>query len=287
MLNYESIKSRNLIKDSDNSNYRNASYDIRVEKIITPDGKEHSSFFIKPNSVVIVTSKETINLPNNVIGHAYVKTRLSNQGIMANNIGIIDTEYKGKLSSVLVNFGKSDFEIKEDMTFLRITFTEITLPSNSIPISYGPFTNNEYLNLRKIDAMLCLGDSFIDIDKATKKVTQMAKSEIRESFTKTATVWGIWTGALALLLTAIALFVGLRNDSINENTVQKVENLQNQINTFNKNQVLLLNIHEELKNNIVSLESEIDSVTLKNKKLKEEIEKYKLELGKNVSNKGK
>ncbi len=268
MLNYEDIKSRNLIENAIDNNYRNASYDIRVEKILTPDGKEEISFFLKPNSVVIVISKEVVTLPNNIIGHAFVKTRLSNQGIMANNIGIIDTEYRGKLSSVLVNFGKNDFEIQENMSFLRITFTEIPLPVASIPIDYGPFPNSEYLNMRKVDAMSCLGNSFIDIDKASKEVAQTAKSEIKKSFTKTATIWGLWTGTAAMLLTALALFIGFRSDPVNVKTIKAVDNLQDQINVFNKNQVLLLDIQEKLKNNIVSLEHEIDSVRLENGKLK-------------------
>lgn len=283
MLNHEDIKRNNLIRNVDNNNYRNASYDLRVDKIITIEGKEKSSFKIKPNSMVVAISKENVKLPNDIIGHAYVKTRLSQFGIMANNIGLIDTEYEGQLSSVLVNFGKDDYEISKGDSFLRITFTKIQEPTNSIPINYGPFSADTYLNMRKSDSMAYLGNSFVNIDK----VTNAAKKEIQKSLAKTALTSGIWIAAVALIMTAVALFMGMKDDTINDTTINKIENLQNQINSFNDNQVLLLNIQKELKSNVVSLENDLDSISLKNSELNKLIDNYRHELKKNAPNKGK
>lgn len=283
MLNHEDIKLNNLIQNADNNNFRNASYDLRVDKIITIEGKEVSSFKIKPNSMAVAISKERVKLPNYIIGHAYVKTRLSQFGIMANNIGLIDTEYEGQLSSVLVNFGKDDYEIKEGDSFLRITFTKILAPVNSIPINYGPFSKDTYLNMRKSDSMSYLGNSFVNIDK----VTHAAKTEIQKSLAKTALTSGIWIAAAALILTAVALFVGLKDDKINDTTNKKVENLQSQINSFNENQVLLLDIQKEFKNNVVSLEKQVDSISRKNSELNQLIDNYKHELKKYEPHKGK
>jgi len=287
MLNHEDIKANNLIQNADNNNFKNASYDLRVDKIITIEGQEKNSFKIQPNSMVIAISKERLNLPVDIMGHAYVRTRLSQIGIMANNIGIIDPEYQGQLSSVLVNFGKNEYEIKEGDTFLRITLTKIKAPTTLIPLGYGPFSNDTYLNMRKSDSMSYLGNSFINMDNVIKKVTDDSKKEINQSLAKTTQISGIWLAGVGLIFAAIALFIGFRGDSINDKTIQRVENFENQINTFNKNQVILLNIQKKLEDNIISLEHEVDSVTLKNTELNKEIEKYKKILKSNAPNKGK
>lgn len=258
MLNHEEIKNRQLIENYDDNNFKNASYDIRIEKIITINGKEKTSYKIKPNSMATAISKEFVKLPNNIIGHAYVKTRLSQKGIMANNIGLIDTEYEGQLSTVLVNFGKTDFLFNENDAVLRITFTEINTPTKSIPINFGPYTKKEYLGERRSDSMSFLGNSFINIDR----VVQEARKEIQNSLRKTAQTIGIWIAAIGLIFTAIAWYNSTKDD-----TTKKLDNLQNQINSFNENQLLLLNIQNELESNIVSLKNEIDSIRTLNDSL--------------------
>lgn len=283
MLNYEQIKSKNLIQNSIDGNFKNASYDLRVDKIITLKGKEVKSFDIEPNSMVVVISKEDVKLPEDIIGHAYVKTRLSQQGIMANNIGLIDSEYKGPLSSVLVNFGKSVFTINEGDVFLRITFTQFVKPEKSHPINYGPFSKEAYLDKRKIDSMSYLGNSFVNIDEVVK----VTKKEIKKSYRRTWLVYGVWATAIGLILTAATLFFTIDHRKINEVTIKKVDNLQNEINLFNENQVILRSIQKELNNNVVSLKSDLDSISLKNKELKRAVEEYKRELKENAPNKGK
>lgn len=257
MLNCEDIKKLNLIQDAEDENFKNASYDLRVGKIITTsDGKEKALYEIKPNSLTIAISKEKVKLPSNIIGHAYVKTTLSQRGIMANNIGIIDPGYEGHLSSVLVNFGQRVHLLKKNDIFLRITFTKIS--DTKEQIAPGTNSTEDYVNARKIDAAY-LGNSFIDI---VKEVSQEAKRVLDKSYAKTVQ-------NLLLLLTVLGLILNAFNPSnkkINDVTKKQVENLQNQINSFNESQATIKN----LENKIIYLTQEIDSISSKNHKLKKE-----------------
>ncbi|MGB0788253.1 MAG: dCTP deaminase domain-containing protein, partial [Marinirhabdus sp.] len=185
VLNHEQIKNEKLIQNSISENFDNASYDLRIDKLITVGGSVKKKLNIEPNSMVVAISKETAKLPKNIIGHAFVKTRLSQRGIMANNIGVIDPGYEGPLSSVLVNFGKEAYELKENEIFLRLTFSTFNEPSENIPIEYGPFERKEYETNKRADTIEYLGNAFIDIEKSIK-------NKVKSSLAKMITNFGLW-----------------------------------------------------------------------------------------------
>lgn len=252
ILNYEEISQKGLIQNSIPANFTNASYDLRVEEIITITGKRKRIFKIKPNSMVVVVSKESVVLPSNIIGHAYVRTRLSQRGIMANNIGIIDAHYNGHLSSVLVNFGKEPYEIKEDDTFLRITFSSFITPIIDVPLRYGPFSKETYLNERKSDAMDHLGNSFINIDT----VVHAAKQQINSSYITLAKVIGIWVAAISFFITCINYC-----DTNSEKKRNEIKDLQQKVDIYTSNQNNFMEIQTKLEYKILILKKELDSLS--------------------------
>lgn len=258
ILNYEEIKKKNLLSHSIKKNFENASYDLRIDKIITVRGKEKDEIEIKPNGMAVVTSQETVELPPNIIGHAFVKTRLSQKGIMANNIGIIDPGYKGPLSSVLINFGKNAYHLKKGDVFLRITFSEFTSPEEGIKLKYGPFKRKEYETNKRSEALDYLGNAFVDIEESIKK-------KVNSTTTKMATNLGLWIAGFSLLFAGITFLFSIKDDDST-----KIENLQEQINLFNSNQMLLLESQELYRKKTDSLNKVINQLVSKQEGNKED-----------------
>lgn len=258
VLNYEQIKNKKLIQNYEDNSFDNASYDLRIDKLITVSGSVKNKLAIAPNSMAVAISKEIVKLPKNIIGHAFVKTRLSQEGIMANNIGIIDPGYEGPLSSVLVNFGKNSYELKENEVFLRITFSEFQTPSENIELDYGLFGRKEYHVNKRTSTIEFLGNAFVDIEENIKK-------KVTSSITKMIGNFGLWATAFALLIAGIGLILNYTNNDSN-----KIENLQEQINLFNSNQLLLLSNQEVYKNQIDSLNKTIDQLNPKDKTRKDD-----------------
>ena len=255
ILNYEEIKKKALITDFLDENFENASYDLSVDQIITVKGKKSNKLKIQPNGMAVVISQETVKIPNNIIGHAFVKTRLSQKGIMANNIGIIDPGYDGPLSTVLVNFGKEAYELKKGDIFLRITFSKFKKPKDNIDLKYGPFDRKEYVTDKRSAAMTYLGHAFVDIEEnISKKVTSITS--------KMATNFGLWAAAFGLLFAAVTFLFSIKDDDS-----QKIKNLQEQINLFNSNQMLLLESQELYKKKIDSLNLVIEKFVKTNEQL--------------------
>ncbi|MBP1631396.1 MAG: hypothetical protein H6Q15_2289 [Bacteroidetes bacterium] len=251
ILNHEEIKAKRLLSNFDSNNFKNASYDLRVDKIISVDGKILESFQIQPNTMVVIISKEKIELPYNIIGHAYVKTRLSQKGIMANNIGIVDPGYVGPLSTVLINFGKEPFQIDQNVAFLRITFTTFNTPTANCQLEYGTFERQAYEKDRRIEAMSYLGNSFINIDRIFSKL----KTDLIKLGGKIVLVLSLVFAGISTALSAYQSYKS-ENDILKEN----VENLQKQVNVFNSNQNSLLELQEKYEKALHSFVTEIDSI---------------------------
>jgi deoxycytidine triphosphate deaminase len=131
LLNNKQLLEKKIIDNVGPTSLRAASYDVRVGKVLAkPTKKEKTSvvledeYEIPPQGMVEVVSMERLTMPINVLGHATVKTRLSDECVLALGIGLIDPEYDSYLSSTLVNFGTQPFRLKKGDIFLRLTFHE-------------------------------------------------------------------------------------------------------------------------------------------------------------------
>ena len=91
------------------ANTRAASYDLTVGSVVI-DGTEYKTDIpkVKPQQIVVLVSKETVMVPPGHVAYAMPKTSLCMEGIHTLNTGIVDPGWCGKLSSVAINFERSD-----------------------------------------------------------------------------------------------------------------------------------------------------------------------------------
>ncbi|MDF2437767.1 MAG: hypothetical protein K0Q95_2143 [Bacteroidota bacterium] len=143
ILNYEEIKTKNILTDASDNEFADGSYNLTISQIIDMKGSGSQAFTLKPQGMAYVIFKEKLTMPSNVIGFAHVKTSLTKRGIMATNIGIIDPNYVGYISTLLINFGKSDCVLTEGDSALRVTFANMNGPTKKIAIK------NNNLDLKK------------------------------------------------------------------------------------------------------------------------------------------
>ena len=210
ILGKKSIKDLGLIsKVTDEGKYGDASYDLTVGTIVTPDGDTgKTSFPLKPQGIVKVVSQEEFKLPPDVMGYVHVKTALCNEGVLALNIGIVDPCFSGPLQSALLNFGKVTHRIHKGDVFGRITFHQ------SQKLETDPLDPERVVKLQKLivsetkakasaqsDVDKYLAADFLDFANTVKKAAKRATSEYRNTL-----LW--YAPVLALLL---AIFTYLLN----------------------------------------------------------------------------
>ncbi len=135
MIVGNSIIERGLIKDAKIERLKNGTFDLTIGEII-PIGKNGlklrrspnglKSYVIDPREMVWILSTEEFEMPKNVTGIATLRTALTQQGMLALNVGIIDSFFKGPISTALINFSDVPREIEVGMAFFRIVFFEHT-----------------------------------------------------------------------------------------------------------------------------------------------------------------
>lgn len=206
LLSGDEIRNRGLIQNALADGYRAASYDVHVGRIFPVSGDERNSFVLKPQGTVLVISRERIQLPKNVAGYATVRTRLCQDGILAINIGIIDSEYQGLVSSYLINFGKSDFALSADQPFLRLGFHEFTPSKNPPPAQ--TVSDNEYVRARKGEAVAFMSETFLDLEGTIKKVADKILDEWKNGLIKWAALAGVTITLLAFGVTLGVTYSG-------------------------------------------------------------------------------
>lgn len=251
LLNHLEIKAKKIIQKQRIENYGNASYDLCIGKIISSDGVIHDDrFVLKPQHIAIAVSFEELDMKVDVLGFATIKTSLSQRGLMAINIGLIDPDYEGPISSVLLNFGKQDFILKPHQQFLRLTFQKFkSLGDKDFTKRFKKTKSyDQYVDARAEEALNKLDTTFSGIDSVLDKKVEIKTKDIKE------TIWGSFT-SISWAVATFAILVTFANwilNPIKENPIKKENELQqNQIDNnkdeIKKLELELTRLNEELK----------------------------------------
>jgi hypothetical protein len=203
LLNGQEIRDAGLIGNAINIGFRDASYDIRVGKIISKDGELVDALNVQAGGVVEVVSEEIVSVPGNILGYALVKTSLCNEGLLALNIGIVDPGYSGKLSSALVNFGQGVKRIAKGDVFLRLTFHRIQ-ETGKEPDS---FNEGNYIKdiQQKVLTNFSSG-SFLNINEAIDRSTKETIGKWRSQAFIWIPIFAFGLGLITFLLNFGALW---------------------------------------------------------------------------------
>lgn len=209
ILNRDQIVARGVITENfSRQSLRDASYDLRIDTLFGrgEDGrseKRKDDYDLRPQGVAAAVSKEIVSLPADICAFASVRTSLCREGVLAINIGLIDPGWHGPISSLLLNFGKSSYRLKESETFLRLTFHTMELPVGgvtSVKVDPGSYTVDIEQKFERR-----LSETFMDLHKATEKASKQFTDDLRNSIFKWVALGGFILAFFAFLLNFGAL----------------------------------------------------------------------------------
>lgn len=152
----ESIISLGLLREGNPANLKNSTYDLTIGDIfaIGPSNvKERrrdgpvTRYFINPQEMVFVLSKEHFSLPSTVTGIATLRTTFTKDGLLALNVGIIDPCFNGPISTALLNFSDRPVEIYVGQKFFRVLFFEHESVSDYKPDRNESIEKSEYIRV--------------------------------------------------------------------------------------------------------------------------------------------
>ena len=110
-----------------------ASFDLEFRTILTLDEENQSIVSsdsvenLKPQQCAYLISKQFIRIPKGYIAYVFLKNRMCQRGLLALNTGIIDQDYYGPISTLVINLSKKHAAIPNenypnDRSFFRVVF---------------------------------------------------------------------------------------------------------------------------------------------------------------------
>jgi deoxycytidine triphosphate deaminase len=210
-----------------------SSVDLTIGNIFDDRGvKVKGPYVLEPNEMVQVSSAETFELPNNVTAHVSYKTSLTQRGIWALTVGIVDPGWNCPVSTTLFNFSKIPVAIDEGDVFLRVSFFR-HLPVGDDVLRRGPSVSDYSKSVQKAAATV-FPKRFLNVDKVADDAGKVAMEHMRTSALT-------WVALAAGLFTLIQLVLSWGPAAVAWyfNSDQEIVQLQQEVSDL-KSQVALL-----------------------------------------------
>jgi len=108
------------------------------ETVVDEDGE----FILHPGDFVLGTTKERVEIPNDLIAHVEGRSSLGRLAIVVHaTAGLCDPGYKGQITLELSNLGAAPVALAPDMRISQLTFTELSTPAER---PYGAERGSKY-----------------------------------------------------------------------------------------------------------------------------------------------
>jgi len=141
----DEIKTGRLKINPFNYNYLTSNgYDLSV---FVPDGndfKEVDEFIIKPGEFYQLKTIEELEMPDDIIGLMYLRSRYSRNGLIG-MFAVVDAGYKGRLFVSVKNLGDKEIVLKPKEGVIHIIFERLESKSQT---PYGTTEKSHFQGMK-------------------------------------------------------------------------------------------------------------------------------------------
>jgi deoxycytidine triphosphate deaminase len=212
ILTRQSIEQLGIIDGAEPAQFREVGYDLTVGGIYVPENDDTNAgsyvtedYDIPPHGIILLFSRESIDVPAGICGFAMPKTRLCEEGILVLNTGILDPNYRGHISGTAINFRKTPYRIRRGDSFLRLVFEPTSTLEQTRYNAPRPLLPNAMLNYRndKMVKAQQYGNSFLNLKPLIRTLAEQVTGDL---LTRDRRFLGFLIGAAALFFTALQVF---------------------------------------------------------------------------------
>ncbi|WEL18024.1 MULTISPECIES: dCTP deaminase [unclassified Halorhabdus] len=124
-----------------------------VEETVVEEGGE---FILHPGDFVLGTTKETVEIPDDLIAHVEGRSSLGRLAVVVHaTAGLCDPGYRGQITLELSNLGTAPVALTPGMRISQLTFTELSSPAER---PYGEERGSKYQGQKGPQASRIQGD---------------------------------------------------------------------------------------------------------------------------------
>jgi deoxycytidine triphosphate deaminase len=170
-----------LIKDSNYFEHKfSSSIDLVIREILVKAENDTvtsvTSYIVKPRETVTLISEQRVSIAPGYIAYVFLKNRLSQNGILALNTGILDGGFTGPISTIVTNFSSRPVSLASltpsnrgidtiHKSFFRVVIHKIELTEEEInKVKKSNYTYEKYRSMKERD-LDSLPNFFLDPTK--------------------------------------------------------------------------------------------------------------------------
>jgi deoxycytidine triphosphate deaminase len=178
-----------------------SSIDLRIGHIYLPGKKKKdlggvenpkSTHSLKTGHTAVVTTKEKLQLPDNIAGIGFPPSSVSFKGLLMTNPGHVDPGYEGVMRFTVINMGKDPYSLNRGERIVRLLLFKLDAPAHAGWRARHPEGSRDP-NEEEISR---LSEDFVDVESRAKEI---AKQEGRK--------WSVGiTVAASLIVGILQLF---------------------------------------------------------------------------------
>jgi len=113
--------------------------DEYVNEVVIPEDDE---YILHPGDFVLGTTKEHLEVPDDLIAHVHGRSSLGRLAIVVHaTAGVVDPGYRGQITLELSNLGRAPVALTPDMRISQLTFTKLRTPAER---PYGAERGSKY-----------------------------------------------------------------------------------------------------------------------------------------------
>lgn len=106
---------------------------LHFERVVADGAPHPAEFNLYPNQLVLATSMEFVEIPNDIAGQIIGKTSLARIGVsVCQTSGFIQPGFKGKLTLELLNLTNRPIELVPKMKIAQIVFYRLEEPATCL-----------------------------------------------------------------------------------------------------------------------------------------------------------
>jgi dCTP deaminase len=103
-------------------------HNLRSDRFITTESS--GEIILYPNQFMLLSTKEIIEVPNNIMGFCCIRSTIARSGILCPPT-IIDCGFHGALTIEIYNTTKRPILLREGDRFLHVVFDYVNTPSST------------------------------------------------------------------------------------------------------------------------------------------------------------
>jgi deoxycytidine triphosphate deaminase len=182
---------------SADSPVQGTSIDLRIGNIYLPGKKKNelggvenpkSKHSLKTGQTAVVTTREKLQLPDDVSGFGFPPSSVSFQGLLMTNPGHVDPGYEGFMRFTVINMAKDPYELKRGDRIVRLLLFKLDAPVHAGWRARHPRGSR----LPSEEEITRLSEDFVDVNRRAKKIARAQ-----------GVAWSVGITAGAALLVAV------------------------------------------------------------------------------------